>query len=78
MMHEAIDKKLYLDMLRLFAHGIWSDYKSKNVLLEPGNSMEHYRQKMKLNIDDNVHCQKSYFLCENKGFKIENWSYVSF
>lgn len=25
---EATDEKVYLDMLRLFAHGIWSDYKS--------------------------------------------------
>ncbi|PNY09976.1 cop9 signalosome complex subunit 7-like protein [Trifolium pratense] len=25
---EATDSKVYLDMLRLFAHGIWSDYKS--------------------------------------------------
>lgn len=25
---EATDEKFYLDLLRLFAHGIWSDYKS--------------------------------------------------
>ncbi|KAL5143603.1 COP9 signalosome complex subunit 7 [Glycine soja] len=28
---QATENSVYLDMLRLFAHGTWSDYKSKHV-----------------------------------------------
>lgn len=30
---EGTENSIYLDLLRLFAHGTWSDYKSKHTFL---------------------------------------------